>query len=156
MRRLLVLMVLVLPMQLQAQADHADSLPLLRNLQVDARASTREKLPIMVFYMSEYCEYCEHVRELYLKPMLHNGELKGRAILRMVDIDGGDTMYGFDGEKIDQGVFANREGVSFTPVIKFYDSRGRELVPELLGYSSPEFYGAYLEQAIDQARERLK
>ncbi|MEK7796007.1 MAG: hypothetical protein AAB315_00985, partial [Pseudomonadota bacterium] len=37
-----------------------------------------------------------------------------------------------------------------------YDAAGRELVPQLFGYTTPDFYLGYLEQAIAQAIRRVR
>ena len=40
-----------------------------------------------------------------------------------------------------------------TPTIALVNADGEALVPNIIGYQSPDFYPAYLEQAIDVSRE---
>jgi len=134
----------------------ADGLSLATNLQQDAASSKRNGAPIMVFYMSDDCPYCEEVRDLYLEPMVSSGQYRDRLIIRMVDVDGAKYLSDFRGKRMDHEEFADDQGASFTPVLKFYDPDGNELVPEVLGYSSPDFYLAYLERAIETSIDKLR
>lgn len=134
----------------------AEILPLASDLQQDGVASKRDGTPIMVFYMSDSCPYCEEVKDLYLEPMVNSGQYHGRLIIRMVDTEGSEYLRDFSGKRMDHEEFADDQGASFTPVLKFYDYQGNELVPELLGYTSPDFYLAYLESAIETAIKKLR
>jgi len=154
MRRLIILFFLLIPSTVFASSE--GSLPTATDLQHDAQLSKQEHIPIMVFYMAEDCPYCQAVSDLYLEPMYRNGLDKGRFILRTVTIDGFKSLRGFDGKVLDQEDFAGEQGVSFTPVIRFYDSKGKQIVPEIMGYQTPELYGGYLDAAIDQSIARLK
>lgn len=154
MRRLLLVLIMALPMSVLASSKH--DLPKAIDLQQDARESASKHIPIVVFYMSDNCSYCDAVSELYLEPMYRNGLDKGRFILRTVNTGGYATLRGFSGERLGQEDFANRQGISFTPVIRFYDHRGNEIAPELLGFQTPELYGGYLEASIDKSIEALR
>lgn len=134
----------------------ADGLLLATNLQHDGVLSKRDGTPIMVFYMSDDCSYCEEVRDLYLEPMVDDKQYQGRLIIRMVNVEGIETLSDFHGKRMDHEEFADDQGASFTPVLKFYDYQGSELVPEVLGYSSPDFYLAYVEIAIEESIEKLR
>lgn len=153
MRGLLFLFVFLLPTLVSAAS--IDNLPPATDFQHDAQLSKQQHIPILVFYMSDDCRYCETVSELYLEPMHRNGLDKGRFILRTVKLDGMDTMRGFYGREMRQEDFANQQGVSFTPVIRLYDYRGFQLVPEIFGYQTPELYGGYLDAAIDKSIAKL-
>jgi thioredoxin-related protein len=140
---------------LTATAVVASDLPLVSDLQTDGRLSDESGKPIMVFYMSRSCPYCEEVRELYLEPMYREGEYRDKLIMRMVNIDSGQYMRDFNGKRTDHISFASAQGTSFTPVIKFYDSTGKELVPEMLGYL-PDFYLGFLEGSIKKSINKLR
>ncbi len=133
----------------------AGGLPSARDLQQDGRVSGSTGRPILVFFMADSCSYCEEVRRLYLEPMYADPVYRHRLIFRMVDINDPGVMKDFRGRSTNQGRFADSEGVSFTPTIRFYDAHGAELVPQLRGYSSPDFYLAYLEDAVEASISRL-
>jgi len=154
MKRLLVFLIFLLPSMVSAAS--VDNLPTAADFQRDAQVSKEQHIPIMVFYMADDCPYCEAVSELYLEPMHRNGLDKGRFILRTVKLDGSDYMRGFYGRKMRQEDFANQQGISFTPVIRIYDYRGFQLVPEIFGYQTPELYGGYLDSAIDKSIAKLR
>lgn len=154
MRRLLIPLLLLLPLGLNASNKH--DLPKAIDLQRDAVESARQRIPIVVFYMSDDCGYCDAVSDLYLEPMHRNGLDKGRFILRTVDTGGFADLRGFDGKQINQENFADRQGVSFTPTIKFYDHQGKELAPEILGFQTPELYGGYLDSSIENSISALR
>jgi thioredoxin-related protein len=132
----------------------AEALPPARDFVADARASG--DVPILVFFTSESCPYCRAVESLYLQPMQARGTYRGRLLIRTVEVGGAAPLTDFAGGRTTHGEFARRERVSFTPVIRLYGADGRELAPQLLGYTTPDFYLGYLEQAIEQAIARAR
>ncbi len=126
----------------------AADLPVATDLAGDAQRSKRELVPILVFFSADYCPYCEPVNELHLTPLFESRQYVRDIMFRVVDVDGSTSVRDFNGQHTDHKSFAESEGVSLTPVIRLYGHDGKELVPELLGYSSADFYGAYLERAI--------
>ena len=108
-------------------------------------------MPILVFFTSASCPYCREVERLYLHPMYARGDYRERLLIRMVEVGGNAPLADFSGRRTDHGEFARHERVAFMPVIRLYDAAGRERVPQLFGYTAPDFYLGYLEQAIAQA-----
>ena len=43
-----------------------------------------------------------------------------------------------------------------TPTLLFVDSQGRELAERMVGVTTLEFYGGYLDQAIDASSDKLR
>ena len=154
MRRVLISMIILLPTMVSAAS--VDNLPSATDFQADSQLSKKQHIPILVFYVADDCPYCEAVSELYLEPMYRNGLDKGRFILRTIKLDGSAYMKGFYGRKMRQEDFANQQGISFTPVIRLYDYRGYQLVPEIQGYQTPELYGGYLDSAINKSIAQLR
>ena len=122
----------------------------------DARISKQDKKPILVFFTSESCPYCEIVRDLYLQPMQADKAYDNKVIIREVSIEGIGDMKNFQGERMDHETFADQEGATLTPVIRIYSPTGQLLTPELIGYSSPDFYLGFLEDSIEDARNKLR
>jgi len=48
----------------------------------DARIAKQDKKPILVFFSSESCAYCEIVRDLYLQPMQADKAYDNKIIIR--------------------------------------------------------------------------
>ena len=46
--------------------------------------------------------------------------------------------------------------MTVAPTLLFLGPKGEELAERLVGGSIPDFYGAYLEQRLEQARVRLR
>ncbi len=134
----------------------ADELPLAKNLQKDARKAARGQMPILVFFAADSCPYCHEVEDLYLTHMYESGDYAGKLLFRVVRIESANFLRDFNGRRIDHETFAEDEGVALTPVIRFYDPEGKELIPELIGYTTPDFYGDYLEQTISDSISKLR
>ncbi|GMR19746.1 MAG: hypothetical protein BMS9Abin36_0341 [Gammaproteobacteria bacterium] len=156
MNRLFQTLAISLAMVLAAPAPAAERLPMAKDFKADARVAARERKPIVVFFSSEDCSYCAVVHELYLEPMYRDSKYSRTVVFREVDVDGILPVRDFMGKSMDHTEFADQEGATFTPLIKFYGARGEEVAPELLGYSSPDFYQGFLEAAIETALARSR
>ncbi|MDH5648365.1 MAG: thioredoxin family protein [Gammaproteobacteria bacterium] len=134
----------------------ASELPIAEDFQEDARLARHSMMPILVFFVADYCDYCETVNDLYLQPMYSSGEYSNKLIFRIVNVGRAQKIRDFNGHKTSHIRFAGEAGASLTPAIRFYGPDGQELVPEILGYNSPEFYAAILETAISNAISKLR
>lgn len=139
-----------------AAAAAAGGLPQARDFRADALRAGRGHVPVMVFFSAESCSYCKEVEELYLKPMYADAARRGKVMIRQVQIDSTGKLRDFSGKTTDAAGFARQYRVSLTPTIKFLDASGRELVPALVGVSSPDFYGSYLDADIDAADAKMR
>ena len=131
-------------------------LPPASDLAQDAEKAKQARLPILVFFTSDSCPYCQEVLELYLEPMHDRGVYSGRLLMRYVEVTSGTSVRDFDGRRTDHERFAAREGAFITPMIRFYDYTGRELVPPIIGYSSRDFFAGDLEEAIERSIARAQ
>ena len=66
-----------------------------------------------------------------------------------------ETLVDFDGRSMSTSEFASRYGVSLTPTLLFLNSEGEEMSEKLVGIWSEDFYGGFIDNRIDEARERL-
>jgi thioredoxin-related protein len=120
-----------------------------------ALQSNQQKLPILIMYAAETCEYCMRLEEEILAPMYRSGQFNNRVIIRKVMIDGMNDIRDFNGNLVHADNFAFKRGVEVTPTLQFVDSNGNQLAPEMIGYNTPEFYSAYIENAIDQSQAAI-
>ncbi|MCK5361468.1 MAG: thioredoxin fold domain-containing protein, partial [Gammaproteobacteria bacterium] len=102
------------------------------------------------------CPYCELLKREILEPMLISGEYDGRVLIRELLIDSELPVRDFDGQAIAPDALAQRYRARLTPTVLFLDDRGRELTKPMIGINTVDFYGYYLDAAIDVARERLR
>jgi thioredoxin-related protein len=61
----------------------------------------------------------------------------------------------FNGELISTTDFAKQYGVIGTPTLVFLDAEGHELSEKLVGIWSIDYFGGYIDERIDIAREKL-
>ncbi len=126
-------------------------LPLAADFHADAAEARALRRPILVFFAAESCPYCHAVETLYLSPLHNNKAYTDKLLIRVVRVERQTRVRDFAGRPTTHAAFAESYKVKLTPVVKLLDANGKELVPALVGYSSPDFYGAYLEQNIDAA-----
>lgn len=156
MKRLIVVLCGLLAAALINQGAVSAGLPIAADLKGDGQQAREERLPILVFFSAQSCQYCEKMRSLFLEPMYSSGDYADKVILREVQVESGSTLRDFKGDKVSHAEFARRRGVTFTPQILFMDPAGRELVPAMVGLSTPEFFSGYLDEAIDTALARIR
>ncbi len=146
-----------------AAGAFAGGIELARDLRADARASARDAAPLVVFFSSYNCPYCEKVASLHLEPLIERGIARGIARgrvagavrVREIEVAGRKAMRDFTGAATTHADFADREGVAVTPTVKFYGPDGAEIAKPLVGYSNADFYGEYLDASLSAARARL-
>lgn len=135
----------------------ADSLlPEAGNLAADGRTAAAHETPILIEIARRGCSYCEKVRENFLKPMVRSGDYRGRVIFRQLQVDAESPLVDFDGRRIAPRDFAQRYHVTFTPTVLLLDAHGKLLAKPLIGLTTEDFYGAFLDQAIDEAVARMR
>jgi thioredoxin-related protein len=66
------------------------------------------------------------------------------------------ALRGFDGVMTTHRDLSRKYGVRHVPTVIVVDSRGKPLAEPVVGLNSVDFYGLYLEQAIDTARSKLQ
>jgi len=137
-----------------AQSDA--TIPTVHDFTLEARAAQTRQLPILVLFMSPDCSYCERVLQEFLLPMQRNAEYRSKVIMRQLDVGSDDNLRDFSGVATTQTGFSGRNKVLMVPTIKLFDAQGRELTQPLVGLLTPDFYGGYLDQAIDEALARMR
>lgn len=130
-------------------------LPAAQDLAADAAASARGRLPILLFFDRDDCPYCERALREYLVPYAGD-EWKGRAIFRQVAIDRPLPLRDFDGAVSTHRDVAARYGVTLSPTVVVVDGRGTPLAEPIVGLTTLDFYGAYIQNALAAGTRRLR
>ena len=138
-----------------AQATEVELTPL-TNFKADAALAKAKKLPILLMFSASYCGFCAIVKEEFLKPMKLSGDYTDKVIVRVLEIDAIDDVIDINGQPIDPESLAQRYHVQLTPTLIFVDSRGEELVQQMVGVTTVDFYGGYLDDAIDNSLNELR
>jgi thioredoxin-related protein len=130
-----------------------DPVPAAQDLAALATDARRTGAPILLVFSAEDCEYCERLEAEVLGPMRLAGVEPARVIVRKVMVEDYEKLRDFQGHTLSASNYAQRHQVHVTPTIALVNADGEALVPNIIGYQSPDFYPAYLEQAIDVSRE---
>ncbi len=116
--------------------------------------------PVVVMFSRVGCVWCEALRREQLSPL---AKTAGERHIRVVEVDVDDRREFLPGSASKAGPGAAASGadlagrlkVRLTPTVVFLGPRG-ELADRLVGYPSRDFYGAYLDERIEQARTALR
>jgi hypothetical protein len=135
-------------------AASSSQLPTAVDLQADAKTARSKGTPILILYSLPGCSACEVIRRSHLAPMLKEG--KTNVIVRQIDLNSAKALKDFAGKTTTHGDYASQQGMRFAPVVKLVGPDGQELTHPLTGTLLPDFYAAYLDDAIEAARAKLK
>ncbi len=100
----------------------------------------------------EGCPFCKVARDHYLEPMhrlegLHVAQVDMRSRTRVQD---------FQGQSLTHDDLVRRWKIRIAPTVLFFGRKGEEVAERLVGGYIPDFYGAYLDQRLAQARASLR
>ena len=126
------------------------------DLREDARIAKANNLILVLEFSSEYCEYCRKLENLFLLPMQRNTEYDEKILIRSVSLDSYETLIDFQGRTLSTTMFASRYDVSLTPTLIFLNADGEEMSEKLVGIWSEDYYGGYIDNRIDEARNKLQ
>lgn len=153
---IIVLFGLSLVLSADALSDYSQhGVTKVTDLSKDARLAREQGLVILIEFSSDYCEYCRLLEEEFLKPMSIDQDYSKKIIIRSVPFDGYESFTGFRGESITPEEFASRYDIKVTPTMVFLDADGNELSDKLIGIWSVDFFGGYIDERIDSAREKV-
>lgn len=142
----------------EVEADDLPPVTLIaaKDLRSDSQQSHDARIPILLYFGSDYCTYCRYVEEEQLKPMLRNHVYDTKVMVRRVNMnDYGNITY-IDGKTFSASELATFYRTSMTPTLIFIDADGHEIAPRLVGVSSRDFYGGDLDNSIDAALNKLR
>ena len=154
MKRLLAWVPLVMLLVAPVRAEV--TVPVTEDLSVEAGLARERQLPLLLMFYAEHCAYCTIVEEDFLEPMLISGEYIDKAIIRRIDLERLRPIIDFDNRPISVSDFASRYGVFVTPTLVYVNAEGRELANKMVGLTTPDFYGGYIDGRIDSALEKLR
>lgn len=154
--RLPVFLLLALSLTLHGCSEAGEALPAAVDLRADAQRMRAQRLPMVLFFHSTTCPFCREVEDLYLKSLQRENEKAPRFLLRAVEVGRAQPLVVFDGSRTDYRAFAKQQGVTLVPHLRFLGPDGEPLAPDLVGLTSRDFYGGYLESSISSAGEKLR
>ena len=151
-RRLLVFVFLAVAIESAAQGE----LRMANDLHGLGRESNLRKVPVVLFFSSVHCEYCDLVRDEFLNYLSTDPAFMNKLLLREVRMDSIRPLLDFSRQSISHAAFTEQRAIELVPTIQFTDGVGDILVEDIVGVTTLGFYGAYLEQAIEQSLNILR
>ena len=151
-RRLLVFVFLAVAIESAAQGE----LRMANDLHGLGRESDLRKIPVVLFFSSVHCEYCDLVRDEFLNYLSTDPAFMNKLLLREVRMDSIRPLLDFSRQSISHAAFTEQRAIELVPTIQFTDGVGDILVEDIVGVTTLGFYGAYLEQAIEQSLNILR
>lgn len=134
----------------------AQSLPAAKDLAADGATSRARRVPILILFDREDCPYCDRALREHLVPMSGEPPWRDDALFRQVEVDRDDPVVGFDGRPTTHRALAVRYDAKLTPTIVVVDGAGALLAEPVVGLLTADFYGAYLDQALQKGLARLR
>jgi thioredoxin-related protein len=135
-----------------ARAD----VPYARDLQKDAEAARAVQGVVLLVFVGPNCSYCETALNEFLIPMSGNADYLSKVVMRRVESTGFRELKDFQGRKVSHRKFAGDHGAYLTPTVMVFDGDGRPLAKPVVGITTVDYYGLYLDQAIDQGVEAVR
>lgn len=139
------------PLLLSRPAQAAE-LPLAHNLKDELASALAKGQPLVVMVSLEGCPFCKVARNNYLAP-LH--EQDGLPVAQ-VDMRTRTRVLDFRGNAVTHDDLARQWKIRIAPTVLFFGRNGTEVAERLVGGYIPDFYGAYLDQRLEQARASLR
>lgn len=126
------------------------TLPPSRSLRAELAPALAARQPLVVMVNLRGCPWCKLVRENYLAPM------HAESGLPVVQVDMGSTQQTETaaGERVTHDALIRAWGVKMAPTLLFLGPGGAEVAERLEG-GSTDFYSAYLDDRLEQARRAL-
>lgn len=123
-------------------------IPASKSLQFEIAAALKILSPLVVFVSLDNCPFCKIARNNYLIPLM------SEQAIPIVQVNFRHTTSVFDwhGKLTTQDQLIRAWGVKVAPTVLFLGKEGREVAPRLVGGSTSDFYGAYIEERIRTAQ----
>ncbi len=134
----------------------ANAVPLAKNLQEAGQQALSDCKPLLLEFSAVSCDYCRLLETEVLNPTLLNRNYDQRVLMQKLLIDRPGRIKGFDGDTISAEQLAGKYKVYVTPTLLFVDAQGRELAERMIGVTTLDFYGGYLDTALEKAQQRMR
>lgn len=128
------------------------------------QASARQGFVVVALFTLPGCPFCETIRREQLHHLAREQADRGVRVVEYGLTDhkpfagpgpSADPPAAQSASHATPAALAAALGIRLAPTVVFLGPDGSELAERLVGYQSSDFYGAYLDQRIAQARSRL-
>lgn len=134
----------------------AEGVPLARDLSDAAKGAREKNRVLLVMFGTPDCPYCRQVLNDFLIPMSRNADYQSKVVMHQVEIGSSQKLVDFAGRTTTHRQFSLQHRARLAPTILLFDADGRVLAEPLVGMITPDYYGAFLDRAIDEALEKIR
>jgi thioredoxin-related protein len=127
-------------------------LPAPQSLQDELGKAVEKGNPLVVMVSLEGCPFCRVARDSYLEPLRRQ---EGMPVFQ-IDMRSASAVRDFGGASVTHDQLVQAWRITIAPTVLFFGPRGKEIVARMEGGYIPDFYGAYLDQRMEQARALIK
>ena len=107
--------------------------------------------PLVVMVSLHGCAFCKIVRQSHLLPLVRTG-----VPIVQVNMRSSQSVEDFTGQSTTHDALVRRWNTTIAPTLLFFGLQGLEVAERMEGAYQPDFYGAYLDERLQQARSGLK
>jgi thioredoxin-related protein len=125
-----------------------------KNIQQLARSADDSKKIIMLEFASDSCSYCDVLENEIVSPMIISGDYP-RVLIRKVMIDRYSKVTGFNGKSANGTQIASQYNVVVTPTLLFLNAQNEEVSERIIGVNSLDFFGGYVDKAIETGLQKI-
>ena len=130
----------------------ASGLPLSVSLADELKSALSKGQPLVVMVSLEGCPFCKVASQNFLAPMQAQ---EGLPVVQ-VDWRSGRAIKDFKGATATHDQMARAWGTRVAPTVMFFGKGGTEVAERMVGAYLPDFYGAYLDDRLQQARRVVR
>lgn len=95
------------------------------------------------------------VRRSHLLPLLADAGGGKSPLIRQVELNGAERLKDFTGKTMTHAEFSSRFKIKLAPVVMFFGAEGEMVSEPLVGSMIADFYGAYFDAALGEARAKV-
>jgi thioredoxin-related protein len=127
-------------------------LPTAKDLSLELSQALMKHEPLIVMVSLDGCPFCKIARDNYLRSVQLEQHLK----ILQLDMGRSSMVIDFQGRPTTHEQLIQSWGIKLAPTLLFFGKDGKELVERLVGGSSSDFYGSYLDERIARALQLSK
>lgn len=127
------------------------ALPAAKSLPDELALALKGGGPLVVMVSLDGCPFCKTVRENYLSPL----RAQESSMVVQVDMRSATPVRDFNAATLTHDQLVRSWGITMAPALLFFGPSGVEVAPRLVGVSSRDYYGAFLDDRLAQARANL-
>lgn len=139
-----------------APRAYAEPPPLTQDLAAAAQLARDKQVPLFVAFTLKQCPYCIRARREYWTPMNQSAEWRAKTLMVEVMLDGAPALRDFNGNATTVREFGKRFNIRSVPTVIVFDTQGTPAAEPVVGLASADFYGAYLERAVDEGLAKVR